>query len=85
MRRFLLFLLLASSLQADPLQELEHSLERFVEVFNLVDKNLADPVDPEDAIYHGALPAMVRTLDPHSAFLDKEQFESLQEMQRSTE
>ena len=85
MRRFLLFLLLASSLQADPLQELEQSLERFVEVFNLVDKNLADPLDPADAIYRGALPAMVRTLDPHSAFLDKEQFESLQEMQRSTE
>ena len=85
MRRFFLFLLLASSLHADPLQELEQSLERFVEVFNLVDKNLADPIDPEDAVYRGALPAMVRTLDPHSAFLDKEQFESLQEIQRSTE
>ena len=85
MRHFLPLLLFASSLHADPHEELEQSLERFVEVFNLVDKNLADPLDPEDAIYRGALPAMVRTLDPHSAFLDKEQFESLQEMQRSTE
>ena len=85
MRHFHLLLLLAVSLHADPPEELEQSLERFVEVFNLVDKNLADPIDPENAIYGGALPAMVRTLDPHSAFLDKEQFESLQEMQRSTE
>ena len=85
MRYFHLLLLLAVSLHADPPEELEQSLERFVEVFNLVDKNLADPIDPEDAIYRGALPAMVRTLDPHSAFLDQEQFESLQEMQRSTE
>lgn len=85
MRHSLLLLLFASLLRADPPEELERSLRQFVEVFNLVDQNLADPVDPEDAIYGGALPAMVRTLDPHSAFLDKEQFESLSEMQRSTE
>ncbi len=85
MRRILLLLLLASSLRADPPEELEQSLGRFVEVFNLIDKNLADPIDPADAIYRGAMPAMVRTLDPHSAFLDEQQFESLQEMQRSTE
>ena len=85
MRHSLLLLLFASSLHADPSHELEQSLARFVEVFNLVDKNLADPIDPGDAIYRGAMPAMVRTLDPHSAFLDPQQFESLQEMQRSTE
>ena len=85
MRHLLLLFLFASFLRADPPEELEQSLKQFVEVFNLVDQNLADPVDPEDAIYGGALPAMVRTLDPHSAFLDREQFESLSEMQRSTE
>ncbi len=60
-------------------------LTRFVEVFNLLDRNLTDPIEPSEAIYKGAIPGMLRTLDPHSAFLDPRQFESLKEMQRSTE
>ncbi len=60
-------------------------LTRFVEVFNLLERKLADPIDPAEAIYKGAIPGMLRTLDPHSAFLDPGQFESLKEMQRSTE
>ncbi len=86
MPRLLVFLLLAGlPLQADEAADLETSLRKFVEVFNLVNSNLADPFDATDAIYRGALPGMVRTLDPHSAFLDPDQFESLREMQRSTE
>ncbi len=65
--------------------QLEAQTGRFVEVFRLLGRHLADPFDPAAAIYSGALPAMVRTLDPHSAFLDPQQFESLREMQRSTE
>lgn len=60
-------------------------LTRFVEIFNLLDRKLADPIAPADAIYNGAIPGMLRTLDPHSAFLDPLRFESLKEMQRSTE
>ena len=60
-------------------------LTRFVEVFNLLERKLADPIEPAGAIYKGAIPGMLRTLDPHSAFLDPRQFESLKEMQRSTE
>ncbi len=56
-----------------------------VEVTAILQQRLADPFDPAEAFYAGALPSMVRTLDPHSAFLDPHQFESLQEMQRSTE
>ena len=71
----------------DPLKldPLEPQLTRFVEVFNLVNERLADPIDAVDAIFKGAVPGMLRTLDPHSAFLDPQQFESLKEMQRSTE
>ncbi len=65
--------------------ELEPQLARFVEVFNLLDQRLAEPIEPADAIYKGAIPAMLRSLDPHSAFLDPRQFESLKEMQRATE
>jgi carboxyl-terminal processing protease len=65
--------------------ELEREAKRFVEVFGLLDRRFAEAFDPAAAIYGGALPAMLRTLDPHSAFLDPQQFESLREMQRSTE
>ena len=86
MQRPLVFLLfLGLPLQAEEAADLETSLRKFVEVFTLVDRELADSFDAADAIYHGALPAMVRRLDPYSAFLDPDQFESLQEMQRSTE
>lgn len=65
--------------------ELEQEARRFVEAFGLLDQRFAEAFDPAVAIYGGALPAMLATLDPHSAFLDPQQFESLREMQRSTE
>lgn len=64
---------------------MEAETERFVEVLGLLGRHLAAPFAPSAAIYGGALPSMVGTLDPHSAFLDPQQFESLREMQRSTE
>ena len=64
---------------------LEQETQRFLETFNLIHQRLAEPFETDSAIYQGALPAMLRTLDPHSAFLDPQQLESLQEMQRSTE
>ncbi len=66
-------------------RQLAAEAERFVRVLNLLERRSASAFDAEAAIYSGALPGMVRTLDPHSAFLDPQQFESLQEMQRSTE
>lgn len=79
------FLLLCASMRASEARDLELSLQKFVKIFNIVDLNLAGSFDAADAIYRGALPSMVNTLDPHSAFFDADQFESLQEMQRSTE
>lgn len=84
MRFLLSFLLLAVPLRA-PADELENEVRRFIEVYNLLESRLADPIDPEAAIYQGAIPRMVGTLDPHSAFLDKDQYASLREMQTSTE
>jgi len=65
--------------------ELQESVRRVAEVTGILQQKMADPFDPAQAFYAGALPSMMRTLDPHSAFLDPQQFESLQEMQRSTE
>lgn len=64
---------------------MEREAKRFLEVFGLLDRRLAGAFDPAGAIYGGALPAMLRALDPHSAFLDPQQFETLREMQRATE
>ena len=41
------------------------------------------PCRPNQAIYQGAIPGMLRTLDPHSIFFDPDQFQQLQQMQRS--
>ena len=84
MRFLLFFLLLALPLRA-PADELETEAKRFVEVYSLLEQRLAEPFDPEAAFYNGAIPAMVRTLDPHSAFLDRDHYASLKEMQTSTE
>jgi carboxyl-terminal processing protease len=56
-------------------------------VYEIVETNYADPVDPDQAIYGspygtaGAIPAALRTLDPHSNFFDPRQFALLREDQ----
>ncbi len=80
--RFLPTLLLAVS--AAPAQDLPAELKRFIEVYSVVEREAADAVLPEKAIYGGAIPGMLRPLDPHSVFLDPQQFEQLRELEKST-
>lgn len=63
--------------------ELERELKRVLDVYLIASENLADPVNPDVAFYGGAIPGMLRRLDPHSIFFDKDQFQQLQEMERS--
>ncbi|HTS68461.1 MAG TPA: S41 family peptidase [Terriglobia bacterium] len=59
----------------------------FTQVYDVVEKNYADPVDPDAAIFGppnsnaGAIPAALRTLDPHSNFFDPHAFALLREDQ----
>ncbi len=71
--------------QSDPggAAELESQLVRFLDVLRIARDEAADPLDPDRAFYQGALPAMLRRLDPHSVFFDKDQYEQLQQMERS--
>jgi carboxyl-terminal processing protease len=71
-------------LQAAGTNDLEQSVRKFAEVYGLVESHAADPVSANAAIYEGALPAMLRGLDPHSAFLSPDQMEQLRQMERST-
>jgi carboxyl-terminal processing protease len=63
--------------------ELETELGRFMSVFSAIDGSFADPVSSEQLLYGGAIPGMLRVLDPHSIFFNKDQFEQLEEMQHS--
>lgn len=64
--------------------ELETLLKRFVDVFATVEREAAEPVNTEQAIYQGAIPGLLRGLDPHSIFFDPGQFEQLKELEKST-
>src|SRR5579859_3051216 len=54
----------------------------FTRVLDVVQANYAEPVDIDKAVYQGAIPGMLRMLDPHSNFFDARQFSLLREDQR---
>src|SRR5438552_3046285 len=68
---------------ADDPAALEQALKKMASIYATVESESADPVPAGTAIYQGAIPGMLRTLDPHSVFFDPEQFEQLQQMQAS--
>jgi carboxyl-terminal processing protease len=56
-------------------------LRRFTKVLVIVEQNAAEKVDLDKAIYDGALPGMMRTLDPHSNFFDPKEYALIREDQ----
>ncbi len=79
-------LLLLSFLLASPpvkAQDLETALRTFTEIYAVLEQEAAEPVNPKEAIFGGAIPGMLRPLDPHSVFLDPDQFEQLTKLQQS--
>jgi carboxyl-terminal processing protease len=62
--------------------EAEDNLKSFTQVYSMVEQNYADPVNPDKAIYNGAIPGMLHVLDPHSNFFDPKQYAQLREDQR---
>ncbi len=53
----------------------------FAKALALVEQNSADPLSPDKALYDGALPGMMRSLDPHSNFFDPKEYALLREDQ----
>jgi carboxyl-terminal processing protease len=80
----LALLLCLSSLASDD-EGMESSIKSITEAYAIVEENAADPVSPEQAFFQGAIPGMLRRLDPHSVFFDPGQFEQLKKLQTSTE
>ena len=57
-------------------------LKQFAAVYQVVAQNYAEPLTgdkPDDVIYDGAIPEMLRTLDPHSTFYDPKAYARMQE------
>lgn len=59
-----------------------NSLKKFAEIYTVVEQNYADSVDANKTIYNGALPGMLRVLDPHSNFFDPRQYALMREQQQ---
>ncbi|OFW20311.1 MAG: peptidase S41 [Acidobacteria bacterium RIFCSPLOWO2_02_FULL_59_13] len=62
--------------------ELRNSLQKVSRVWQTVEQHYAEPVEAEKVIYNGAIPGMLRSLDPHSNFFDPKSFALLREEQR---
>src|SRR5450432_3434232 len=69
----------ATTASADDYQT---AVRDFTRVLDVVQANYAQPVDVDKAVYQGAIPGMLRMLDPHSNFFDAKQFALLREDQR---
>jgi carboxyl-terminal processing protease len=58
------------------------NLKQFAEVYSIVEQNYAEPVSADKSIYDGAIPGMLRVLDPHSTFFDPKAYAQLRDDQR---
>ncbi len=62
--------------------DVKASMKTFSKVYDLLETNFAEKVTPDKTIYRGAIPGMLRTLDPHSSFFDPRDFQLLREDQK---
>ena len=54
----------------------------FLRIYSLVDRNFATPLSSNKAIYDGAIPGMLATLDPHTTFFDPRAYRQLLDEQK---
>ncbi len=57
------------------------SLKKFTQVYETVEANFADKVDADNSVFKGAIPNMLRALDPHSNFFDPKAYALMREGQ----
>lgn len=62
--------------------DIKAGLRVFSKVYEVVENNFAEKVTADRAIYQGAIPGMLRTLDPHSNFFDPSLYAQMREDQR---
>jgi carboxyl-terminal processing protease len=62
--------------------DVKDNFRSFTKALAIIEQTYADPLDAEKAIYQGAIPIMLRSLDPHSQFFDPDAFRQLKDDQR---
>ncbi|MBV8552069.1 MAG: S41 family peptidase [Acidobacteriaceae bacterium] len=67
----------------DPANDLSPLLKKFIDVLSAVQAESADAQPIDKLVYQGAIPSMLRQLDPHTQFFDPGQFEQLKQMEDS--
>ena len=55
---------------------------KFTAIYNAIEDHYGDPVDPDHAIFDGGIRGMLLALDPFCAFLDRDQFQLMQQQAR---
>ncbi len=65
--------------------DLESRIKTVMGAYALMEQNAADPISSEQVFYQGAIPGLLRTLDPHSIFFDPGQFDQVKKMEASTQ
>src|SRR5580693_1038206 len=76
---------LCAALASHAADDLDKQVKAFIDAFAIVEQNAADPISSEQAFYTGALPGLLKSLDPHSVFFDPGQFDQLKKMESSTQ
>src|SRR5258708_9178000 len=61
-----------SSLSGD--SDVKDSMKQFTHVYSIIEENYAEPVNPDKAIYNGAIPGMLHSLAPHSDLFDPKSY-----------
>jgi carboxyl-terminal processing protease len=87
MTRLLSALLVSAllSLAADaPKEDDARMMKKFIDAYQILEQNTADPFNLDQAFYQGAMPGLLRHLDPHSVFFDPGQYDQLKQMETST-
>src|SRR5438477_5718342 len=62
--------------------DLQDSIKSFTKVLSVVQQEYSLPIDTDHSIHDGAIPGMLRVIDPHSTFFDPRQYALLREDQR---
>lgn len=68
---------------ADPAKELAPLIDQFLQVYSTVQSDAATAAAADQLIFEGAIPSMLRRLDPHTQFFDPAQFDQLRQMESS--
>src|SRR5438552_166120 len=71
-----------ASAAAAPIEDLDNDTSGFKKALAVVEQNFAERPSEDKTIYKGAIPGMLRTLDPHSNFFDPHEFQIMREDQK---